>query len=304
VSAVQDRTLILGRSGQIGQALAALGPVLGETVALGRAEADFESPDALRAAIRDLRPQVVIIAAAYTAVDRAESESARAMRVNAHAPAVIAEEAERVGACVVYYSTDYVFDGSGTRAWRESDATGPLSAYGRSKLAGEQAVATTPRHLTFRTSWVVSPVGTNFVRTMLRLGAERSALHVVDDQIGAPTTAARLAQVTATVLREMRAASAVDGRWGTYHVASAGETSWYGVARAVLSRAAARGMALRCAADAVVPIATSAYPTAAVRPLNSRLSTAHLQATFGVRLPDWSDEVASTVDHLCSGIQQ
>lgn len=304
MSPVRERTLLLGRTGQIGQALAALGPALGETVALGRAEADFESPSALRAVIQDLRPQVIIIAAAYTAVDRAESEPEHAMRVNAHAPAVIAEEAERVGACVVYYSTDYVFDGSGARAWRESDATGPLSVYGRSKLAGEQGVATAPRHLTFRTSWVVSPVGTNFVRTMLRLGAERSELRVVDDQVGAPTTAARLAEVTATVLREMRAASVEDARWGTYHVASAGETSWYGVARAVLTRAAARGVALRCPPEAVVPIPTSAYPTAAVRPLNSRLSTARLQATFGVRMPDWSGEVASTVDHLCSGIQQ
>ena len=304
MSSARERTLILGRTGQIGQALVALGPALGETVVLGRAEADFESPSALRTVIQDLRPQVIIIAAAYTAVDRAEAEPERAMRVNAHAPAVIAEEAERVGACVVYYSTDYVFDGSGTRAWRESDATGPLSVYGRSKLVGELGVAMTPRHLTFRTSWVVSPVGTNFVRTILRLGAERSELRVVDDQVGAPTTAARLAEVTATVLREMRAASADDGRWGTYHVVSAGETSWYGVARAVLARAAARGLPLRCAPDAVVPIPTSAYPTAAVRPLNSRLSTARVQATFGVRMPDWSDEVASTVDHLCSGISQ
>jgi dTDP-4-dehydrorhamnose reductase len=304
VSTAGERTLILGRSGQIGQALVALGPLLGDVVALGRAETDFETPHALRSVIQELRPQAIIIAAAYTAVDRAESEPERAMAVNAHAPAVIAEEAERVGACVVYYSTDYVFDGSGSDAWRESDATGPLSVYGRSKLAGEQAVANARRHLTFRTSWVVSPVGTNFVRTMLRLAAERSELRVVDDQVGAPTNASRIAEVTATVLREMRAASADDSRWGTYHVASAGETTWYGVARAVLARAAARGMPLRCNPDAVVPIPTSAYPTAAVRPLNSRLSTARVQATFGVRMPDWTDEIASTVDHLCSGIQQ
>jgi len=299
VSAASHRVLVLGRSGQVGQALAALGPRLGQTLVLGRNDADFESPAALRSAIQTLRPQVIVIAAAYTAVDRAESEPEVADRVNARAPAIVAEEADRVGACVVHYSTDYVFDGSGTRPWIESDPPRPLSVYGRTKLAGERAVAATRRHLIFRTSWVVSPVGTNFVRTMLRLAGERTELRVVNDQFGAPTTAARIADVTAAVLAEMADAPADDPRWGTYHLASGGVTTWHGVARAVIGRAIQQGRSLRCTPEAVAPIPTSAYPTAATRPLNSRLSTSALRSTFSLDLPDWSSEVESVVDILC-----
>lgn len=301
MSSVLPRTLIFGRSGQLGQALTALGHAFGEVHALGRADADFQSPSALRAAIQHLRPQTIIIAAAYTAVDRAESESDVVSRVNTLAPAVIAEEAERSGACVVYYSSDYVFDGSGTRPWRETDDPNPLSVYGRTKLAGEHGVTAARRHLIFRTSWLVSPVGTNFVRTMLRLAGERAELRVVDDQFGAPTTAARIAEVTAAVLRTMIGAPPDDPRWGRYHLASGGETTWYGLARLVLARATQRGASLRCSPEAVIPIPTSAYPTAAVRPLNSRLSTTVLRETFGVALPDWAAEITSTVDQLCPG---
>ncbi len=302
MSAVPLRTLVFGKTGQVAQALAALGATLGEVRVLGREAADLESPSALRAAIHAVRPHIIIIAAAYTAVDRAEAEPEVAERVNALAPQVIAEEAERLDAIVVHYSTDYVFDGSGTRPWRETDTPRPLSVYGRSKLAGEAGVRTARRHLIFRTSWVVSPVGRNFVRTILHRAAERPALEVVDDQFGAPTTAARIAEVTASVLRAMDSAPPEDPRWGTYHLASAGETSWHGVARAVLARAAARGCVLRAGPAAVRAIRSADHPAAAIRPLNSRMSTHALRQTFGVVLPDWSAEVAATVDLLCPGL--
>lgn len=299
VSDGPPRILVFGRSGQVAQSLAALEPALGEVRHLGRAEADLESPSALRTAIESWRPGIVIIAAAYTAVDRAESEPAVAERVNAQAPGIIAEAADRLGAIVVHYSTDYVFDGSGTRPWHEADTPRPLSVYGRTKLAGESGVRMARRHLIFRTSWVVSPVGRNFVRTILRLAAERPTLEVVDDQHGAPTTAARIATITAHVLRTMASASPDDPRWGTYHLTSAGETTWHGVARSVVARAAARGVLLRASPESVRPIRTADHPTPAIRPLDSRLSTHALRQTFGVELPDWSAEVAATVDLLC-----
>ncbi len=296
--------LVLGTTGQVGQALvsalAATGAAAGPVTALGRAEADLGDPDALRRAVARVRPAAVVIAAAHTAVDRAESEPALAHAANAVAPGVIGEAAAEVGACVVHYSTDYVFDGTGTRPWREEDPTGPLSTYGRTKLAGERALAAAnPRHLILRTSWVVSPTGTNFVRTMLRLASERDALRVVDDQVGAPTAAARLADVTATLLDRLRGAAADDPRWGVVHCAAAGETSWYGLARHVIARAWARGAALRCRPEAVAPIPSSGYPTAAVRPANSRLDTGRLAARFGLVLPDWRVDVDAIVDHLC-----
>jgi dTDP-4-dehydrorhamnose reductase len=296
--------LVLGTTGQVGRALVpvleAAQAVLGPVTALGRDVADLTDETALRRAIAGARPRAVIIAAAHTAVDRAESEPELAARVNAVAPGVIGEAAAAVGACVVHYSTDYVFDGSGTRAWRESDATGPLSTYGRTKLAGEQALAAAcQRHVIFRTSWVVSPTGTNFIRTMLRLAAERTELRVVADQVGAPTAAARIASVTAAVLGAMLDAPANDPRWGTYHLAPAGETSWHGLARHVIARARERGVALACAPEAVHAITTAEYPTPAVRPKNSRLDTTRLRSTFALALPDWRVDVDTIVDSLC-----
>lgn len=292
--------LILGTSGQVGRALAPALTALGPVTALGRDAADFTDAAALRRAIASVRPRAVVIAAAHTAVDRAESEPELAERVNAVAPGVIGEAAAAVGACVVHYSTDYVFDGHGDRPWNESDVTGPLSTYGRTKLAGERALAAAaPRHLILRTSWVVSPTGTNFIRTMLRLAAERTELRVVADQVGAPTAASRIAAVTATLLHAMLDAPASDPRWGVYHLAPAGATSWHGLARHVIARALERGATLSCTPDAVRAITTAEYPTAAVRPSNSRLDTSRLRSTFSVDLPDWRVDVDAIVDSLC-----
>lgn len=292
--------LILGTSGQVGRALAPALAALGPVTALGRDAADLTDAAALRRAVASVRPRAVVVAAAHTAVDRAEGEVELSELVNAIAPGVIGEAAAAVGACVVHYSTDYVFDGSGARPWRESDPTGPLSTYGRTKLAGEQALAAaTRRHLILRTSWVVSPTGTNFIRTMLRLAGERAELRVVADQVGAPTAAARIAAVTATLLRAMLDAPDGDPRWGTYHLAPAGEISWHGLARHVIARARDRGAALTCAPDDVRAITTAEYPTAAVRPANSRLDTSRLRSTFGVDLPDWRVDVDAIVDSLC-----
>lgn len=293
------RVLVLGAGGQVGREVArALAP-LGRVAALGRGDVDLTDADRLRSAVVGHRPAAVVIAAAYTAVDRAEQEPALAHAVNAVAPGVLAAAATEVGACVVYYSTDYVFDGAGTRPWHEMDPTGPLSVYGRTKRDGERAVAACPRHLTFRTSWVISAQGTNFVRTILRLAAERQTLRVVSDQIGAPTSAAVIAGVTAVVLAAMIDAPASDPRWGTYHLQAAGETSWHELARHVIARASANGAALVCAPDDVLAIGSAEYPAAAVRPLNSRLDTTRLRATFGLSLPAWRDDVNAVVDQLC-----
>ena len=294
------RVLVLGTTGQVGRALLRAPGPLGRVVALGRTEADFTDAVALRDAVLAHRPAAVVIAAAYTAVDRAEQEPEIAHAVNATAPGVIATAAGEVGACVVYYSTDYVFDGAGRRPWRETDPAAPLSVYGRTKREGELAVAECTRHITFRTSWVVSPDGTNFVKTMLRLAAERPSLRVVADQVGAPTSAALIADVTWAVLAELLNAPAEDPRWGTYHLQGAGETSWHGLARHVIARARANGAALACAPEDVAPITTAEYPTAAVRPLNSRLDTSQLRSTFGLTLPAWEDDVDAVVDHLCT----
>lgn len=291
--------LLLGTSGQVGRALLPALAHLGPVTALGRGAADLTDADALRRAVAAARPRAVVIAAAHTAVDRAESEPELAERVNAVGAGVIAEAAEDVGACVVHYSTDYVFDGQGTRPWREDDATGPLSVYGRTKLAGERAVAAaTARHLILRTSWVVSATGHNFIRTMLRLASERPELRVVNDQVGAPTAADRIAAVTGSLLAAMIDAPAADARWGTYHVAAAGETSWHGCARHLIARARSRGAALLCTGDAVHGIPTAEYPTPAVRPANSRLDTTKLRRTFDVTLPLWSVDVDQIVDQL------
>lgn len=295
----RPRILLLGSTGQVAQALARVLPALGQTLVLSRSRADFSVPYSLRSVIREAQPDAIVVAAAYTAVDKAESEPELAARVNAESPTVIAEEAEALGASVVHYSTDYVFDGGGARAWEEGDSTGPLSVYGRTKLDGERGIAQARRHLIFRTSWVVSSVGTNFVRTMLRLAGERTELKVVHDQHGVPTTSERIAAVTSQVLGVMRDAAADDPRWGVNHLASAGETTWHGVAEQVITRAWERGAALNCRPRSILPIPSSAYPTSAPRPLNSCLSTVALRLTFGASLPDWKSEVNGVVDTLC-----
>jgi dTDP-4-dehydrorhamnose reductase len=293
------KTLLTGKDGQLGFELArALAP-LGELVAVGRADCDLRDFDALRALVRGHAPDVIVNAAAYTAVDKAESERDAAFAVNARAPGLLGEEAARLNALVVHYSTDYVFDGAGTRPWTEDDAPAPRSVYGSSKLAGERALAEAcARHLILRTSWVLGAHGANFAKTMLRLAAERETLTVVDDQVGAPTSAALLADLTAHLLRQYAREGAGAFPFGTYHVAAAGETSWYDYARFVLGAARAAGRPLRAGPDEVRRVKTAAYPAAAQRPLNSRLDTSRFRTTFGLHLPPWQDGAGQVLQQL------
>jgi dTDP-4-dehydrorhamnose reductase len=284
--------LLLGANGQVGHELrselARLGPVHART----RAESDLADPESLRRIVRELRPAIIVNAAAYTAVDRAESEAEAAHAVNAVAPGVLAEEAEAVGALLVHYSTDYVFDGRGARPYAETDATNPLSTYGRTKLAGERAVARAcRRHVVFRISWVFGAHGANFLKTMLRLADERDSLRVVADQHGAPTSAELVARVTTEVLATLAGVPATDPRFGLYHLAPAGETTWHEYARRVIGEAAAAGRALKASPATVHAITSAEYPTPAHRPANSRLDTGKLRSIFGISLPPWEHDV-------------
>lgn len=284
--------LVFGGNGQLGQELLrALAP-LGEVVATTRSGqladgspcevADFNAPDALAAVLDRIQPTVVVNAAAYTAVDRAEGERDAAWRANAEAPGVIARWCAAAGVPLVHYSTDYVFDGQGSRPYREDDATAPLGVYGESKLAGEDAVrAAGGRHMIFRTAWVYASHSANFLRTMLRVGAERDVLRVVADQVGTPTPAALIADVTAQALQHPGALS------GTWHLTAAGETSWHGFAEAIFAEAVAAGKLAR--APTVEAITTAEYPTPAKRPAYSHLDVARIQSDFGVVLPSWQD---------------
>jgi len=294
------RVLLFGRNGQVGWELQrALAP-LGELVALATDSpqwpADFRAPERLAETVRALRPGVIVNAAAYTAVDRAESEPELAHSVNAEAPGVLARAAAASGAWLVHYGTDYVFDGSGDTPRDEDAPTAPLSAYGRSKLAGEDAIrASGCRHLILRTSWVYAARGGNFLRTMLRLAAERDSLRVVADQHGAPTGAELLADLTAHALRVLRQRPELGG---TYHAAAAGVTSWHEYAQHVIARARERGLPVRVAPDAITPQTSADYPTPARRPLNSRLDCTRLAAAFDLVLPPWQQGVDRAVDEL------
>lgn len=280
--------LILGSNGQVGWELQrALAP-LGQVTACDRRLGNLEDLDGLRALILAKRPSVIVNAAAYTAVDKAESETERAYRVNAEAVGVLAELACELGAWLVHYSTDYVFDGREGTAFREEDPTAPLNAYGRTKLAGEQAIrASGCRHLIFRTSWVFAARGANFAKTMLRLAAERDELRIVADQVGAPTSAELIADVTAQVLGQLNVHPQSDSLGGLYHLAAGGEVSWHGYARFVIEEAQRMGLDLRTDAKHVLPIMTHEYPLPAARPANSRLDTSRLRSTFNLTLPDW-----------------
>ncbi len=284
------KILLVGQNGQVGwelqRALAPLGELVGcDFDSPGALKADFSQPESLRALIHAVAPDVIVNSAAHTAVDKAESEPDFARALNATAPGVVAEEAKKRGALLVHYSTDYVFDGSGNHARDENAPTGPLSVYGRTKLEGEQLIrASGCSHLILRTSWVYAARGGNFARTMLRLAAERETLNVIADQFGAPTGAELLADVTAHAIGRVRARPELGG---TYHCVAGGETNWHGYARHVIEWARAHGQAIKVAPDALHAIPTSAYPTPAARPLNSRLSTARLQAAFGLHLPHW-----------------
>ncbi len=284
------KILLFGHSGQVGWELQRSLAPLGEVVVLDGAtpatrRADFTQPEALAALVREMRPDVIANAAAYTAVDRAESEPDLARAVNATAPGVLAREAAALGATLVHYSSDYVFDGSGSTPWTEDSPTAPLNVYGRTKLEGERLIRDSGcRHLILRTSWVYGARGGNFAKTMLRLAAERDRLTVVNDQIGAPTGADLLADVTAHALHRLRREPALAG---TYHCAAAGQTSWHGYAQLVVEWARAQGLPVAVAPDAVVPVPTSAFPAAARRPLNSRLDSGRLQSTFNLTMPPW-----------------
>ncbi len=287
------KILLFGKNGQVGWELQrALAP-LGELIALDfdstEAHADFSRPEGLAATVDRFTPDLIVNAAAHTAVDKAESEPAFARALNAQGPAVIAAAAARRGCTLVHYSTDYVFDGSGSSPRDEQAATGPLSVYGRTKLEGEEAIrASGCTHLILRTSWVYAARGSNFAKTMLKLAAERESLSVIDDQIGAPTGADLLADLTAHAVRQLRQRPALSG---LYHVVAGGETSWHGYARHVIGWAHQRGHALKTRPDAVAPIATANYPTPAQRPLNSRLSTLRFREAFELHLPPWQSGV-------------
>ena len=293
----RPRILLTGANGQVGWELRRTLSSLGEVVALDSRSLNLADVDAVRSKVREIAPSVIVNPAAHTAVDKAESEQERAYAVNAAAPGVLAEEAARLDALLVHYSTDYVFNGSGTSPWREDDACDPLNVYGATKLAGERAIAVSGcRHLVFRTSWVYGARGSNFLLTMRRLMRERPELKIVADQIGAPTWCRDLAEATALVLSQIvsPASQLVDAApWGVYHMSNGGETSWHGFAEAIQ---ALDEFDETCVPARLLAIPGSDYPTPAKRPLNSRLNNAKLEQVFGLRLQDWRAALA-----LCMG---
>lgn len=284
------RILLLGKNGQVGWELQRSLAPLGELVALDRSgdsplSGNLAALDGLARTLREARPDVIVNAAAYTAVDQAESEHGLARTVNADAPGLLAREAASLGAWLVHYSTDYVFDGSGSNAWLEDDPTGPINVYGRTKLEGEELIrASGCRHLILRTSWVYASRGRNFARTMLRLAMERDSLNVIDDQLGAPTGADLLADVTAHMLSAVRTRPDLGG---TYHCVAAGETSWHDYACHVIEFARSAGQPIKVARENIRRVSSAAFQSPAKRPANSRLSTRKLRESFGLVLPDW-----------------
>ena len=274
------RILLTGCAGQLGRELKRSLCCLGEVIACDRQEFDLADPDALRKAVREAAPTVIVNTAAHTAVDKAESEPELAMAINAIAPGVLAEEARRLGALLIHYSTDYVFDGTKPAPYTEDDSPAPLSVYGRSKREGELAIAATgARHLILRTSWVYGLHGANFMKTMLRLGKERDELRVVGDQVGAPTWSRHLADATALIVARR------DAPQGLYHLAAAGETSWHGYAEAIFAEARRAGLLNK--SPVVHRITSADYPLPAARPANSRLDCSRFRRDFDLTLPDW-----------------
>jgi dTDP-4-dehydrorhamnose reductase len=294
------KIILLGATGQVGRELVRRLPAVGELVACDRAAADLERPNEVVSLLARERPDVIVNAAAYTAVDRAETERARAELINARAVAAIAAESARQDAVLVHYSTDYVFDGAAAGRYRETDEPRPLSVYGATKLAGERAVAAAGgRRYVFRTSWVYAPHGTNFLRTMLRLAGEREDLAVVADQTGTPTAAGLIAEVTVETLQRLgEPATAVPG--GLYHLTPRGETTWHGYAEFLLAAAREAGLPVRVPPGGVRPLTTSEYPTAARRPANSRLDVAKIETALARRFPSWEDGVREAVAALAA----
>jgi dTDP-4-dehydrorhamnose reductase len=301
------KIVIVGRNGQLAWEASQRFEGLGQVISIGRPELDLMNIEGVRAEIRRIKPSVLVNAAAYTAVDQAESEPKAAMKVNSEAPAVMAEEAKRLGALFVTYSTDYVFDGMKAAPYNESDPTAPLNVYGASKLSGERAVeAVGGSYLIFRTSWVYGARGKNFLKTILKLAAERPELKIVDDQVGAPTWSRDLADATRKIIEQLVTQSssarssigeALGDRRGIYHMTAAGSVSWYGFAAAILEEMKNRGLSGGTLAK-LVPIASSEYPTPAARPHNSRLCNEELKNTFGVTLPQWRASLTAVMDEL------
>ena len=293
------KILLTGKNGQVGFELQrALAP-LGEIVAIDHPECDLANPDAIRQLVRDVRPGIIVNPAAYTAVDKAESDQATAFAVNGVAPGVFGEEAARLGALVVHYSTDYVFDGCKQGAYAEEDVPNPQSVYGKSKLAGEQALQQSGADfLIFRTSWVFGAHGGNFAKTMLKLSADREALSIVADQFGAPTSAALLADVTAHAIRQYQRQGRAAYPFGLYHLVAGGLTTWHEYAKTVIAAGHTAGLPLKLQIDNIKAITTADYPLPAPRPANSQLSTVKLQDVFGLRLPEWQ----SGLDHVLQQI--
>jgi len=303
---MKPKILLTGKGGQVGSELHCFLPTLGDLVAPDRRELDLLDPDSIRLVVRNIRPQLIVNAAAYTAVDAAESDEANARAVNAIAPAVLAEEAKKLDAAIVHYSTDYVFDGAKAAPYEEMDPANPISVYGKTKLAGEQAIRNTGvPHLIFRTAWVYATRGRNFLLTILRLATEKEELRIVRDQIGAPTwsleIAAATTKIVAQVVERGSATSAFSEVSGTYHLTAAGETTWYDFARAIIEEASHTSQSIPWFAAAtsgrplatrhIIPITAQEYPTAAARPAYSVLSNSRVVQKFGVVLPDWRTQM-------------
>jgi dTDP-4-dehydrorhamnose reductase len=297
------KILLFGKSGQVGWELQRSLAPLGELVALDSGSSElcgnFEYAEGIAHTVRAVAPDVIVNAAAHTAVDKAEDEQDKVRTINTYGPAVLAQEARKIDAWLVHYSSDYVFDGHGTHHWRETDPTAPLNVYGLTKLEAEKAIVESGcRYLIFRTSWVYAAHGKNFAKTMLRLAQERDRLTVIDDQIGAPTGADLLADITAHVVRAAVGQGNIEAVSGIYHLVATGETSWYGYARFVLDYARHAGVVLRVGPEDVVAVPTSAFSLPAKRPRNSRMDTAKLRRTFDLSLPPWKTGVARMLTEI------
>jgi dTDP-4-dehydrorhamnose reductase len=298
------RILLTGKNGQLGFELQRSLAVLGTVIAVDRKDCDLSDPEAIRALVARTQPHVIVNPAAHTAVDKAESEPELAHAINTIAPQVFAEEAVKIGALLVHYSTDYVFDGTKDGWYSETDTPNPQSVYGKTKLAGELAIAAAnPRHLIFRTSWVFGAHGGNFLKTILRLAGEREELKIIADQHGAPTAASLLADITAHAIRQVLASeqsptlhSPLPALYGTYHLVAAGSTTWHGYAESVVEQAKAASFPIK--AVQILPIPSSAYPLPAPRPANSQLSTEKMRTAFGFCLPNWQDGVMQVMTLL------
>lgn len=296
------KIVLLASTGQVGFELNRQLQPLGQVITVGRHDVNFSDTDALTNYIDKLQPDIIVNAAAYTAVDNAESDSDNAYAINRDLPSALAQLSKSLDAWLVHYSTDYVYPGNGDTPWKEDSKTGPVNLYGASKLAGDNAIAgSTDKYLIFRTSWVYAARGNNFLLSMLRLGGERESLNIVNDQIGAPTPARLIASVSILCLQQvLREAKSVNAKKysGVYHLAANGYTSWYGFAKKIFDEARRGGMSLAIKPEGLGEIATEAYPTPAARPKNSRLDLSKIEQTFGITLPSWESQVVLTLQEV------